>query len=194
MFSVLQSGDSMTLIFPGSFDPVTDGHMDIIRRAAKLAQHLIVAVLDNPKKQNLFSAEERISILKEAVAEAADASSSQSIEITAFSGLLADFAVQKNATAIIRGLRSPEDFAQEHKYAAANTAISEALNKQIETIFLPSVPSLSQISGTVIREAAVHIYKNGLNDSFIAENVPTAARLALEFKFSQEVTTHGRAT
>jgi pantetheine-phosphate adenylyltransferase len=160
----------MTLVYPGSFDPVTNGHIDIARRAAKFANRLIIAVLDNPHKETLFSVDERISFLKESLGD---------FEIESFSGLLAEYAVQKKANAILRGLRTPEDFNHENKYAFYNEKLSN-----IETIFISASPALSYISSTITKEAAVHIYKNALDDSFIKELVPPAAYNALRNKFN----------
>jgi pantetheine-phosphate adenylyltransferase len=171
----------MTLIYPGSFDPVTTGHIDIAHRAAKFAERIIVAVLENPNKQTVFSAAERLSFLNEALTGCGN------IEIEMFSGLLAEFAKRKNADAILRGLRTSEDFENENKYAACNSALSEAFGAQIETVFLPASPALTHVSSSIIREAAVHIYKNNLDDSFIAGLVPALARAALREKFSEKM-------
>jgi pantetheine-phosphate adenylyltransferase len=168
----------MTLIYPGSFDPVTTGHMDIAKRAKKFASHIIIAVLNNPVKNTLFTVEERIGFLQEAFA-------GEQFEIAAFSGLLADYAFQRGANAIIRGLRTSEDFETENKYAASNSALSSALfARQIETIFIPASPALTFVSSSIIREAAAHIYKENLDDSFIAGLVPPTARLALKNTYS----------
>jgi len=165
----------VTLIYPGSFDPVTAGHIDIARRAVKFADRLIIAVLNNPAKQTLFSAEERVSFLKEAFS--GKEFIQKSVEISSFSGLLAEFARQKNADAILRGLRTSGDFEHEHKYAAYNSALTA---NQTETVFLSSSPVYSFVSSTLIREAAAHIYKDDLDDSFIAGLVPTSVRAALQ--------------
>lgn len=165
----------MILIYPGSFDPVTIGHVDIIRRAKKFASRVIVAVLENPNKQTLFTAAERIAFIKEALAD-------EPVEVESFSGLLSEYAIKKDADAILRGLRTSEDFEHENKYAATNAALSESFGAQIETIFIPATPALTFVSSSIIREAAAHIYKNNLDDSFIAELVPLSARSALNKK------------
>jgi pantetheine-phosphate adenylyltransferase len=164
----------MILIYPGSFDPVTAGHISVVRRAAKFAK-IIVAVLDNPNKKTLFTVRERISFLREAL----DA------EVESFSGLLADYAARKNADGILRGLRNAEDFTTENKYAAYNAAISQTFGKRVETVFLPSTPELSHVSSNIVKEAAAHIYENNLDDSFIAEIVPPSVRAALRNKFER---------
>ena len=184
----------MTLIYPGSFDPVTIGHMDIARRAAKFADRIIIAVLENPNKQTLFSAAERVALLKEAFGTDGFGTDGlgtdglgtdkfrldAKIEIESSDGLLAEFAKQKKADAILRGLRTSEDFERENKYAAGNAALSS-----VETIFLPATPALTYVSSSIICEAAVHIYKNNLDDSFIAQLLSPPARAALKEKLSQ---------
>jgi len=167
----------MTLIYPGSFDPVTAGHIDIAHRASKLTHRLIIAVLENPNKETIFSTKERILFLKEAF-------KNENIEIDSFSGLLAEYAKRKKADAILRGLRTSEDFEHENKYAACNNALSKAFGNNIETIFIPASPALTHVSSTIIREAAAHIYKSNLDDLFIAELVPSSARAALRNKYS----------
>ena len=163
----------MTLIYPGSFDPITNGHIDIAKRASKFATHLIIAVLDNPNKKSLFSVQERVAFLKETFSE-------ESFEIDSFSGLLVDYVKRKNANAVLRGLRTSADFEFENKYAASNNALSHALfSHQLETIFIPASPALAFVSSSIIREAAAHIYKEGLDDSFIAGLVPPSTRDAL---------------
>lgn len=168
----------MVLVYPGSFDPVTVGHIDIARRAAKFAERVIIAVLENPNKMPLFSVSDRLTFIKEAFA-----AEGSNIEVDSFSGLLAEYVVKKNADAILRGLRNSDDF--ESKYAASNSAIARSLGKDIETIFIPATPALDYVSGSIVREAAAHIYKNGLPDTFVAEHVPPSARAALEKKFKR---------
>ncbi|MDR0272854.1 MAG: pantetheine-phosphate adenylyltransferase [Clostridiales bacterium] len=164
----------MTIIYPGSFDPVTAGHIDIACRAAKLANRVVVAVLDNPNKKTLFTADERISFLAEAL------SSINNIEIDSFSGLLVEFVMKKNADAILRGVRNSEDFLHETKYA-----VNIREYKQIETIFLPATPALSYVSSTIIKEAAAHIYKTGSDNSFVKNLVPVSAQEALRKKYER---------
>jgi len=139
----------MTLLYPGSFDPVTRGHIDIAERGAKITTRLIVAVLDNPNKQPFFNISERIELLSDALKHVSN------IEVTSFSGLLVDFAQSCSATAILRGLRSPNDFEIEARYAASNMSLAG-----VETIFLSSDPSLAYISSSIVREAAYHMHNN----------------------------------
>ena len=138
----------MTLIYPGSFDPVTLGHVDIALRGAKIATRLIVAVLDNTNKKPLFSTAERVAFLQDALGHVSN------IAIDSFSGLLVDYVKQQSATAILRGLRSPGDFESEARYATCNRLLS---TNSLETIFITASPSLSFISSSIVREAAFYI-------------------------------------
>ncbi|MCL2604634.1 MAG: pantetheine-phosphate adenylyltransferase [Defluviitaleaceae bacterium] len=165
----------MILLYPGSFDPVTLGHIDIIRRAAGLSGRLIVAVLDNPHKVPLFTAEERMAFLREALR------GETGIEVAAFSGLLAEYAQKRGVTAIIRGVRGTEDLTSEAQYAWHNRLFGGT-----ETLFIPSDPALSHISGRIVREAAAHICPNiqtGFDDSVLRQLVTDNVRTALRQKF-----------
>lgn len=130
-------------IYPGSFDPMTIGHLDMIERAAHLVDHLIVAVLMNPNKKNgLLSIPDRVAILKEATGHLSN------VEIDCFQGLLIDYAKLKGATVIVRGLRSTSDFAMEQNMAQINKQLSPSL----ETIFLMTAPEYACISSSSVRE------------------------------------------
>ena len=130
-------------IYPGSFDPMTKGHLDLIERAATLVDHLIVAVLVNPNKKNgLLSIPDRKAILEEATAHLSN------VEIDDFSGLLVDYAKLKKANIIIRGLRSTNDFDMEQNMAQINKQLSPSL----ETIFLMTAPQYAYISSSSVRE------------------------------------------
>ena len=131
-------------IYPGSFDPVTNGHMDIIERGLKLFDRIIVAVLINPNKEPLFSVEERLSLLKKSLAHLPN------IEVNTSEGLLVDFAVQKSAVAILRGMRAVSDFEHEFQMALMN----RRLNRQIETVFLMTGLRWIFTSSSIIKEAA----------------------------------------
>ncbi len=131
-------------IYPGSFDPVTNGHIDIIRRSAKLVDTLIVAILQNTNKNSLFSEEERISLLHESCADI------KNLQIECFSGLLVDFAKAKKADLIIRGLRALTDFEYEFQMAQMNKHLYE----DIETIFLVTDVKYSFLSSSAIKEVA----------------------------------------
>lgn len=134
-------------IYPGTFDPVTNGHLDLIKRALNLFDYLIVAIGENPTKKPLFTVEERIYMIKEAIKEIPE---NQRIEVDSFSGLLVDFAKKKSACVIIRGLRAVSDFEYEMQLALMNRKLSNS----IDTIFL--MPSLRWIflSSSIVKEAA----------------------------------------
>ena len=131
-------------IYPGSFDPVTKGHLDIIERAAKISDKLIVAVLMNSAKSPLFSVEDRVNMLKEVTRHI------DNVEIMSFSGLLVDFANQMNASIIIRGLRAITDFEYELQMAQTN----HILNEDIDTVFLTSNIDYSYLSSSTVKEIA----------------------------------------
>jgi pantetheine-phosphate adenylyltransferase len=131
-------------IYPGSFDPPTRGHEDLIRRALALADHLIVAVAINPNKAPLFSVEDRLRLLK--IAAAGD----PRVELASFAGLLAEFARQRNATMVVRGLRAVSDFEYEFQRALMN----RKLNDQLETVFLVPAVDLTYLSSSLVREVA----------------------------------------
>lgn len=129
-------------VFPGSFDPVTTGHVDLIRRASRMFDRLVVGVLVNSAKQPLFSKEERVAMLREITAD------QDNIEVSSFEGLLVDFVKEQHADAIVRGLRTPGDFEYELPLAQAN----HKLSVQADTIFLASAPEYSYISSSAVRE------------------------------------------
>ncbi|WP_283607695.1 pantetheine-phosphate adenylyltransferase [Faecalispora anaeroviscerum] len=131
-------------ICPGSFDPVTLGHLDIINRARKIFDHLIVAVLVNPNKHTSFTVEERIDMLKRATADMPD------IEVVGFEGLLADYAKIRNATAIVKGLRALSDFEYEFQMALTN----KKLNPNLETLFLTTRAENMYLSSSIVKQVA----------------------------------------
>lgn len=131
-----------TAVFPGSFDPVTTGHVDLIRRASRMFDRLVVGVLVNSAKQPLFSKEERVAMLREITAD------QDNIEVSSFEGLLVDFVKEQHADAIVRGMRTPGDFEYELPLAQAN----HKLSVQADTIFLASAPEYSYISSSAVRE------------------------------------------
>ena len=131
-------------IYPGSFDPVTNGHLDIIERGLKLFDRIIVAVLINPGKSPLFTVEERLSLLEKSLAHLPN------VEVNTSEGLLVDFAVQRNAGAILRGMRAVSDFEHEFQMALMN----RRLNRQIETVFLMTGLRWIYTSSSIIKEAA----------------------------------------
>lgn len=131
-------------ICPGSFDPITLGHLDIVTRAARLFDVLYVAVLDNPRKRPLFTVEERVRLLKEATA------SLPSVRCESFSGLVVDYAARKKAHAIVRGVRSQSDYEYELQMASMN----KQLAPEVETLFLPTAPEYAQVSSSLVKEVA----------------------------------------
>ena len=131
-------------IYPGSFDPVTYGHLDIILRSAKMFDRLIIAVLKNNAKNPVFTVEERVELLKK-VTKGID-----HVTVESFDGLLADFAKQRNATTIVRGLRAVTDFEYELQIAQLN----HKMNSDVDTIFLTTSLEYSYLSSSVVREIA----------------------------------------
>lgn len=131
-------------VYPGSFDPVTYGHMDIIKRSAKIVDELIVGILVNKAKMPLFSVEERVKMLKEATSDFSN------VKIVPFEGLLIDFAKQMEAKFVVRGLRAITDFEYEMQMAQTN----HKLESEIETMFLTTSIEYSYLSSSTVREIA----------------------------------------
>lgn len=129
-------------IYPGSFDPITNGHRDVIARAAKIVDRLIVAVLRNESKHPLFTAPERVAMLQEVAADFAN------VEVDAFDGLLVDYAAQRNAGLIVRGIRAISDYEKELQMALMN----RRLRPEVETIFLMAGEQYSFISSHLVKE------------------------------------------
>ena len=134
-----------TAICPGSFDPVTVGHVDIIRRARKMFDHVIVAVLVNPTKNPSFSLEERIGLLKRATKEI------DGLEIVGFDGLLADYARTRKATVLVKGLRAVSDFEYEFQMSLTN----KKLNPELETVFLTTSAENMYLSSSIVKQIAM---------------------------------------
>jgi pantetheine-phosphate adenylyltransferase len=133
-------------IFPGSFDPLTNGHLDIIRRSAPLFDEMIVAVLNNPDKHPMFSVEERCDMIRE-VLPTVDTGDCQ-MRVESFSGLTAHFAREKNATAIVRGIRAVSDYEYELRMALMNRRLEPA----VETVFLMAGEEYSYVSSTLMKQ------------------------------------------
>lgn len=131
-------------VCPGSFDPVTLGHIDIIRRASKMFDHVIVAVLTNASKKPSFSAEERIGFLKKVLKDIPN------VEIDCFDGLLADYTRIKNAAAIVKGLRAVSDFEYEFQMALTN----KKLNPDVETVFLTTSSEYMYLSSSIVKQVS----------------------------------------
>jgi pantetheine-phosphate adenylyltransferase len=133
-------------IYPGSFDPLTNGHLDIIGRAAKLFDEIIVAVLDNPDKSAMFSSDERLAMIKEVLP--AIKSDNCVISVDSFQGLLVEYATAKDAKAIVRGIRAISDYEYELQMALMNRRLAPHL----ETVFLMSAEEYSYVSSRLVKQ------------------------------------------
>ncbi len=147
-----------TVICPGSFDPVTRGHVEIIKRAAKMFDHVIVAVLVNSAKEPCFSTEERLELLQESVGNI------ENVEISSFEGLLANYCRERGADAVVRGLRAVTDFEYEFQMALTN----KKLYPEFETIFLTANSDSMYLSSSIVREVAS---MGGDISNFVPESV-----------------------
>lgn len=154
-------------IYPGSFDPTTNGHLDLVKRASELVDYLVVGVLNNSAKKPLLTLEERVKLLKELTANM------NNVEVDSFSGLLIDFVAEKNASLIIRGLRAISDYDYELQLAQTNYS----LNNDIETVFLSTKNEYSFLSSSIVKEVA----KYGGDVSHL---VPKETLIVLGNKFS----------
>lgn len=158
-----------TAIYPGSFDPVTLGHYDIIERSSKIFDRLIVGVLNNSAKSPLFSVEERVKMLKDVTKELPN------VEVMAFDGLLIDFARAKEAQVIVRGLRAVTDFEYELQMAQTN----HKLEPSVETVFLTTSLEYSYLSSTIVKEVAFY-------HGDISKFVPDVVRERIREKMNQK--------
>ena len=132
-------------VYPGSFDPVTNGHIDILERTSRVFDHIVVAVIHNVTKQALFTLEERVELIKESTKHL------DNVEVECFNGLLADFLKAREATVIIRGLRSMTDF----EYESQMSMMNKKLFPEIDTIFIVSDSQYTFVSSSGIKEAAM---------------------------------------
>jgi len=162
-------------IYPGSFDPVTNGHLDIVKRGLKLFDKIIVTILYNPGKETLFSVEERLGMLRESM------KSLSHIEIDHYDGLLVDYAAKRKAQAILRGMRAVSDFEYEFQMALMN----RRLDREIQTVFLMTGLRWIFASSSIIKEAA----RFGGN---IEGMVPANVLRKLKIKFGQKKDGSGR--
>ena len=131
-------------VYPGSFDPITNGHLDIIERASRVYDKVVVGVLSNMSKKPLFTAEERVKMISLVTEHL------ENVEVDSFTGLLVDFAASKNATVIVKGLRTVADFEYEFQMALLN----KALNPEFETMFMMTNTKYSYISSSMVKELA----------------------------------------
>lgn len=155
-------------IYPGSFDPVTNGHLDILERGLYIFDHVIMAILVNPSKQSLFTVKERVEMLRECTKDI------ENVEIGTFDGLLVDYAVSCNASAILRGMRAVSDFEYEFQLALMN----RRFNRDIQTVFLMTGLRWIYTSSSIIKEAARF-------DGDISGMVPTYVVKKLKAKMNE---------
>ncbi len=148
-------------IYPGSFDPITNGHLDVIERAARLFDEVIVAVAENQNKKSLFTIEERIHLANQATRHVAN------VQIDQFQGLLVDYVTQRKGQAIVRGLRAVSDFEFEFQLALMNRRLKE----EIETIFMMPKDRYTFLSSSIVKEIAS---LGGSIDGLVPPNVHTA--------------------
>tara|TARA_Y100001956_G_scaffold80259_1_gene95080 strand:+ start:2554 stop:3027 length:474 start_codon:yes stop_codon:yes gene_type:complete len=134
------------VIYPGTFDPITNGHVDIIQRASKMFHKVTVAVAESPRKNTLFTLDERIDMVQEVF------KGHSNIVVKGFSGLLVDFAKAENANILIRGLRTTIDF----EYELGLSTMYQKLMPEIESLFLPPNEKYAFLSSTIVREVALH--------------------------------------
>ena len=159
---------SRVAVFPGSFDPMTNAHLDVARRAAALFDRLVIGVLNNPRKSPLFSVDERIAQITDAVAEFG-----QNVEVAGFDGLTVDFARRNEAGFIVRGLRAVSDFEAELQMAHTN----RKLQPGVDTVFLMSALDYGYLSSSLAKEVAQF-------GGEIADMVPGPVATALRARFS----------
>jgi pantetheine-phosphate adenylyltransferase len=136
-----------TGVYPGMFDPITLGHMDIIRRGAKLVDRLVIGITNNPAKSPMFTIDERMAMVRREIAGIPG-----EIEVVSFDSLLMDFAEREGASIIIRGLRAVSDFEYEYQMAGMN----QQLNDAVETVFLMADVSLQPIASRLVKEIALY--------------------------------------
>ena len=156
-----------TAIYPGSFDPLTNGHLDVVQRAAKLFDRVIIAVASNDSKHPLFTKDERVALVKQAVAKLPN------VETDAFDGLLVEYVASKKAQAIVRGLRAVSDFEFEFQLALMNRKLDE----KIETIFMMPKDTYTFLSSRIVKEIC---RLGGDVSSFVPPNVQTALKKKLK--------------
>ena len=157
----------ITALYPGSFDPLTNGHLDIVDRTAQIFDHVVIAVLENPSKQPLFTTAERVAMIREALGER------PRVDVSTFNGLTIDFARQVGARVIVRGLRAVSDFESEFQMALMN----RRLEPDVTTVFIPTSLRHLFLSSSLIKELAEF---GGDISEFVPANVvrPLKQRLA----------------
>lgn len=154
-------------VYPGSFDPITLGHMDIAERAATVFDKVIIAVITNPSKNPLFSMDERMNLIRESLAHISN------IEVDHFSGLLVDYLVKRQARVVVKGLRGTADFESELQMASMN----HTMYPEVETFFLPTRHTYSYLSSSLVKE--IYRYQGAVSNL-----VSPPVERALQMKFS----------
>lgn len=157
------------VIYPGTFDPITNGHLDLIKRAASMFDEIVIGVAASPSKKTMFTLEERVQLTQDAVAEF------KNVSVSGFSGLLVDFAKKEQATILIRGLRTTVDF----EYEFGLTNMYRKLMPELESLFLTPSEEYAFLSSTIVREVAIH---GGDIENF----VPTVVSNAIKEKLISE--------
>lgn len=155
-------------VYPGSFDPVTAGHLDIIERSSKVFDKLVIAVLVNSEKTPLFTTEEKVDMIREVTKHL------DNVEVTSFSGLLVDFAREQNANVSVRGLRAVTDFEYELQIAQINSK----LNKELDTMFFTTSIEYAYVSSTIVKEIASY-------GGDVSDMVPPYVEECLKKKFGK---------
>ena len=153
---------------PGTFDPITSGHLDVIARASQLVDEVVVAVADSQKKGPLFTLEERVELVRQATAHLPN------VRVEPFDGLLVDFAHEIGATIVVKGLRAVTDF----EYEFQQTALNYQLSPELETVFIMSPPQYMYLSSSIVREIA------SMNDEKLEQFAPACVCEALRAKFA----------
>lgn len=156
-------------VYPGSFDPITNGHLDIVNRGLEVFDTVIVAVAHNSKKTGLFTTEERLDLIRETVKD------NPRVKVDTFKGLLVDYVMASNARVILRGLRAVSDFEYEFQIAQMNHSVQS----EIETLFMMTSVSYGYLSSSIVKEMAS---LNGPVEDF----VPPPVKIALEKKFGKQ--------
>ena len=157
---------TQTVVYPGTFDPITNGHIDLVERAARLFDQVVVAIAENQKKQPLFDLEERVALSQQSLQHL------DNVKVAGFSGLLTDFVSEQGSNCVLRGLRAVADF--EYEFQLAN--MNRAIKPDFESVFLTPAEDLAYISSSLVREIAS---MGGNISPFVAEPVA----MALQRKF-----------